>query len=199
MVKGVVYKSKDAGLHWGKIWGGDNLARYILIDPSDTNTIYVSTGIFDRDAANSDWGAHYGGGVGVIKSTNGGETWRQINKGLENLYVNSIDFHPEDPQIIIAGAMHVTRPYYNEGGGIYITYNGGEEWDHVAGAEASAVEFADENPNYVYAIGQNEFWRSTDGGINWSQVKYPGDRLWGPEGMIAGIPMDIQEIGRAHV
>ena len=33
MVGGVVYKTTDGGENWVQVWHGDNLARYILIDP----------------------------------------------------------------------------------------------------------------------------------------------------------------------
>jgi hypothetical protein len=54
MTKGVVYKTENAGQSWTRIWIGDNLARYIWIDPGHHNRLFVSTGIFDREAANSD-------------------------------------------------------------------------------------------------------------------------------------------------
>jgi len=71
--RGVVYKSVDAGQHWQRIWYGDNLARYVLVNPQNHDIIYVSTGIFDRHAANFD--ADKPGGVGILKSTDGGQTW----------------------------------------------------------------------------------------------------------------------------
>jgi len=52
--KGRIYKTTDGGENWTKIWEGDNLARYLIMDPQDHNTLYASTGIFDRHAHNSD-------------------------------------------------------------------------------------------------------------------------------------------------
>ncbi|NIW88262.1 MAG: hypothetical protein GWN12_05615, partial [Thermoplasmata archaeon] len=76
MTQGVVYKTTDGGQNWTAVWRGDNLARYVWIDPRDPDVIYVSTGIFDREAANSIPDSRTPGGVGVIKSTDGGQTWR---------------------------------------------------------------------------------------------------------------------------
>lgn len=101
--KGVVYKTIDAGLNWTAIWRGDNVARYVLIDPTNVNTLYVSTGIWDREAANSNLAANEPGGVGILKSTDGGVTWRTINTGLNNLYVGSLFMHPTNPNILLAG------------------------------------------------------------------------------------------------
>lgn len=44
MVKGVIYKTTDGGSTWSRIWYGDNLGRYVLIDPTDTNRLYASRG-----------------------------------------------------------------------------------------------------------------------------------------------------------
>ncbi|MFQ5811482.1 MAG: WD40/YVTN/BNR-like repeat-containing protein, partial [Armatimonadota bacterium] len=51
--KGVVYKSEDHGANWAPVWRGDNLARYVIINPQNPDIVYISTGIFDREAANS--------------------------------------------------------------------------------------------------------------------------------------------------
>jgi len=40
--------------NWTAVWRGDSLARYIWIDPRDSQVLYVSTGIFDAESANSD-------------------------------------------------------------------------------------------------------------------------------------------------
>lgn len=183
-VKGVVYKSTDAGLNWQEIWRGDNLARYVLIDPNDVNTIYVSTGIFDREAANSDPATSTPGGVGIFKSTNGGQTWSQINNGLNNLYIGSLFMHPQNPQILLAGTGN---DYYGDGGGTYRTTNGGASWTYVSGHSIQSVEFASENPKIAYAGGDGEFYRSENSGQTWQAYLQ-----WGPVGIRPGFPIDFQ-------
>ena len=183
-VKGVVYKSTDAGLNWQELWRGDNLARYVLIDPGNASTIYVSTGIFDREAANSDPGTNTPGGVGILKSTNGGQTWSQINNGLNNLYIGSLFMHPQDSQTLLAWAG--SNAYY-DGGGIYRTTNGGASWTYVGGQHIQSVEFASDNPNVAYAGGDSEFYYSENGGQTWQA--YFG---WGPVGIRSGFPIDFQ-------
>ena len=190
-VMGVIYKSTDRGLSWQAVWRGDNLVRYVLIDPTDTNIMYASTGIFDRDAANSNQETTELGGVGILKSTDAGKSWFQFNNGLENLYINSIDFHPENPQIILAGSRHANWPH-DEGAGLYITYNGGDSWEYLIGSDITAVEFSDEFPNYAYAIGQSEFYRSFDSGKTWEYASNPETGLWGLPRMVSGFAMDIQ-------
>lgn len=188
-VKGVIYKSTDAGLNWRAIWRGDSLARYVLIDPTDIYTIYISTGIFDREAANSNPQTNTPGGEGVLKSTDGGDTWTAINEGIRNLYIGSLFMHPENPQILIAGAGNNA---YFPGGGIYLTVNGGAHWQHVGGEHIQSVEFSVGNPNVVYAGGEGEFLRSDDGGHTWHHYVHARGWGWGPDGIRPGFPIDFQ-------
>ena len=187
LVKGVVYKTTNGGKTWQVIWRGDNLARYVWIDPTDTNVIYVSTGIFDREAANSDPKAGKPGGVGVIKSVDGGKTWTQVNNGLDNLYVSSLYVHPKDPDTLLAGTGN--NQYY-ENAGVYLTTDGGKTWTQVVkDSNIQSVEFFPENPNIAYAGGVDGFYRSLDGGKTWEQMSKSD---WGAPGVRVGFPIDIQ-------
>ncbi|MBM3153209.1 MAG: hypothetical protein FJZ96_13570, partial [Chloroflexi bacterium] len=191
MTKGVIYKTTDGGNNWSAIWRGDNLARYILIDPGNVETIYVSTGIFDREAANSNPEAGEPGGVGILKSTDGGQTWAQMNTGLENLYVGSLFMHPTDSQTLIAGIGNQT---YQRGGGVYLTHDGGQHWMRVLAREnydyITSVEYALSNPDIAYAGGEHEFAISQDGGQTW--ISRTVNRFWGPGGIRPGFPIDFQ-------
>jgi photosystem II stability/assembly factor-like uncharacterized protein len=188
-VRGVVYKSTDGGAKWKSIWRGENLARYIWIDPNDHNILYVSTGIFDREAANSEAKTNTAGGEGVLKSTDGGATWTNVNNGLGNLYVGSLFMHPQNPNILLAGTGNNS---YREGGGVYLTTNGGESWSHVAGDHITSVEFALSNPEIAYASGDGTFYRSEDGGTTWKLITGQNGRGWGPAGIRPGFPIDLQ-------
>jgi photosystem II stability/assembly factor-like uncharacterized protein len=190
LVKGVVYKTTNGGQSWKKVWQGDNLARYVWIDPRDTDVLYVSTGIFDREAANSDLAHGQNGGVGVLKSTDGGQTWRQINRGLGNLYVGSLFMHPENPDILLAGTG---AAWESPGSGVYLTTDGGESWHQTLSASPmiESVEFATADPQIAYAGGFGGVYRSEDGGHTWR--KLPGEPTgWGAPGIMAGHPFDFQ-------
>ncbi len=185
--KGVVYKSTNGGENWQAVWRGDNLARYILIDPRDSNILYISTGIFDREAANSNHTTNTPGGEGVLKSTDGGQTWTQINNGITNLYIGSLVMHPENPDILLAGATNITYPDY---GGVFLTTDGGQAWTRVLEEEAHSVEFAPSNPMIAYAGNPAMIHRSTDGGFTWEMV-LTGEG-WGAPGVEAGFPIDFE-------
>ncbi|MBU1918502.1 hypothetical protein KKF63_10295 [bacterium] len=189
-VKGRIFKTTDGGENWTLIWDGDSLARYLIIDPDDTDILYASTGIFDREAYNSDCNNDIPGGVGVIKSTDGGTTWNQVNSGLDDLFVGSLRMHPTDSQILFAatGSSCSTE----ESAGLYRTTNGGTSWTNViSGFALTAVNFASSNPNIVYAAGMQGFYRSTDGGTTWTKYDRDGVETWGAAGMNGGVPIDV--------
>ena len=200
LTKGVVYRTRDGGQSWTAMWRGDNLARYVWIDPRDSNTIYVSTGIFDREAANSDLIHGKPGGVGIVKTTDGGQTWVALSQanGLANPYVGSLFPHPQNPDILLAGTGMVD---YSTGAGIYLSTDRGATWRRGVGATdrapiqdiVSSVEFSVSDPRVAYAGSPSAFYRSNDGGVSWTvQSGGPPYGYYGPPGVRAGFPVDLQ-------
>ncbi len=210
---GVVYKTVDAGEHWRVIWDGgmpSSLTRYAWIDPRNPDVIYISTGLFDRGAVGEgDPETDPLGGIGILKSRDGGQTWQVQNEanGLEMLYVGSLFMHPENPDILLAAAGHTTEArasyferYVNEHGhtisGVFRTEDGGEHWTRVltsanVGEVFAAVEICTLDPEIAYAASDIAVYRSQDGGVNWTQ-QTPGKSSWGSVGVLAGFPIDIQ-------
>jgi photosystem II stability/assembly factor-like uncharacterized protein len=180
--KGVVYKTMDSGGHWSAVWRGDNLARYIWIDPTDSDVVYVSTGIFDREAANAR-------GVGVLKSVDAGRTWTSMNAGLGNLYVGTLFMQPGAPSLLLAGTGNNQYP---SGNGIYLTRDGGQSWRCVlAGDNIEAVEYSLSESSIAYAGSADRIYRSDDGGATWKTMSGGVDG-WGAPGVRAGFPIDLQ-------
>jgi photosystem II stability/assembly factor-like uncharacterized protein len=213
-VGGVVYKTVDGGENWVKIWDGgmpSSLARYLWVDPRDPDVLYVSTGIFDRGAVGQgdpDTDIDPWGGLGVLKSTDGGETWTILGKdnGLKALYVGSLYMHPDNPDILLAAVGHETgfaqADYIaaqdaRSGAGVYRTTDGGQTWTHVlvppperAGELFSAVEFCPSDPTVAYAGSEGAIYRSDDTGQTWTRVTTT--EPWGTPGVRAGVPIDLQ-------
>jgi photosystem II stability/assembly factor-like uncharacterized protein len=212
---GVVYRTTDGGEIWQEIWDSGmpgSLARYLWIDPDDTQVLYVSTGIFDRGAlGEGDSSSDPFGGIGILKSTDGGETWRVLDEanGLRLLYLGSLFMHPTNPEILLAAAGHTTEriaPYLelllsrNEISpfGIYRTEDGGEQWAQVIapppsriGEVFSAVEICPSDPQIAYASSDQAVYRSQDAGVTWTMMTEAGAE-WGPAGIVPGVPIDMQ-------
>ena len=194
-VKGRVYKTTNGGDTWGLIWQGDDLARYLIIDPENPDRLYLSAGIFDREAFNSDCAQGAYGGLGVLKSINGGQTWSLVNNGLTDLYVGSLRMHPANPQILFAatGNNSCSGGYTgNLVSGLFRTLDGGATWTMVIGNDIfTTVNFSPSSPDIVYAGSASAFYRSQDGGETWSRLSQPSGAVWGPLGIRAGVPIDV--------
>jgi len=214
-VGGVIYQTTDGGESWHKIWDGgmpSSLTRYLWVDPQDPDILYASTGIFDRAAvgAAADWETNPDpfGGLGVLKSTDGGATWRILNEanGLDLLYIGSLYMHPKDPDVLLAaagvampeGASKALAAAGHSPAGIYRTSDGGETWTQVLEppvdriVEAfSSVELCPSDPEIGYAGSELAVYRTEDAGVTWTMVS-GGATGWGPPGTRAGWPIDMQ-------
>ncbi len=208
--RGEIYKSSDGGAHWSLIWEGESLARYVWVDPRDSQRIYASTGFFDRAAHNADYENGECGGVGIVRSTDGGQTWEVLGqeRGLGELFVPSLFMHPIDPDILIAA---VIGPFTSPSGGdcaregetgVYATYDGGDTWQRVLAVpegrlDIQAVEIARANPNIWYAAAPDLFFRSDDGGQTWQQ--FPLRTADRGSGFPVDIEVDPRDVNRVFV
>jgi len=185
---GVVYKTDDGGENWAEVWRDSSLARYVWIDPRDTDVLYISTGIFDREAANTHVTSDFSGGLGVLKSVDGGQSWEQKNNGLANLFVGSLFMHPDDPDVLLAGCDNVSWP---DSSGVFLTIDGADSWTRVLEYGVQSVEFAVGESQIAYAGNPESVYRSSDGGNTWIEMT-PAGLSWGPPGIVAGFPIDFQ-------
>ena len=193
--KGRVYKTTNGGETWGLIWQGDDLARYLIIDPGNPEILYLSTGIFDREAFNSDCAHGAYGGLGILKSSTGGQAWGTANIGLTDLYVGSLRMHPTNPQILFAatGNNSCSGGYTgNLVSGLFRTLDGGANWTKVISNDIiTTVNFSPSSPDIVYAGSASAFYRSQNGGETWTRLSQPSGAVWGPSGIRAGVPIDV--------
>ena len=119
-----VYKSTDGGTTWKRtleISENTGIAE-VHIDPSDPNVLYASA----HQRRRREWTFISGGPEsGLYKSTDGGETWREINKGLPAGYMGRIGMaiSPADPNVVYA----IVEARYGKNG-FYKSTNKGENW-----------------------------------------------------------------------
>jgi photosystem II stability/assembly factor-like uncharacterized protein len=183
LTRGKIYRTDNGGDLWTCVWEGNNLARIILFDPSNPKILYASTGIFDREAFNQE-------GVGILKSTDGGRTWFQVNKGIPNTegnrFVGFLEMCPSNPRILFAASGNNARGP----GGIFRTLNGGELWEKKISDDIfTVVTLSPSNPDVVYAGSEHAFYRSDDFGETWQKFSKEDEGNWGPAGVRAGFPI----------
>lgn len=149
-----IYKSLDGGQTW--VHKGLKDSQHIgkiLIDPRDSQTIYVA-------AEGPLWNS--GGDRGLYKSIDGGETWQHALKINDDTGITDIEFHPANPDVIYAAAYQRRRHTWSllAGGpeaGIYKSTDAGKTWRRLQkglpaghmGKIGLAVTAAD--PSRVYA------------------------------------------------
>ena len=90
--------------------------------------------------------------------------WAQTGGPLGGT-VNALAIHPDNPDIIFAGAQN----------GVYKSTDGGAHWTHLAQGQFDCQEInelviAPLEADVVYAGGSEGLFRSTDGGASWVQL-----------------------------
>lgn len=109
---GLEFRSVSEGLIYG---GADSAYSALAIAPADGNVVYAGSGF----ESNPD-------SKGIFKSTNAGESWVRINRGLAvnpdtgyPYYVKSMVVHPTNANIVYAAT----------GSGLYKSSDGGQNWE----------------------------------------------------------------------
>lgn len=108
----------------------------------------------------------------IFASLDGGERWEKLLPGLgrRDLVVDSLVFHPQDPDILYAAGWELK----NDQGRLYRTRDGGQSWENISlgryQSSVRAVAIAPTNPD-VLAVGISEgVLLSLDGGRRWDRI-----------------------------
>ena len=206
-VRGFVYASTDGGLNWSPLGGSNfpfpSLTRWLWIDPTDTDTMVVMTGIFDRESDVNDPNYASGPGVGVYRTTDGGTTWTPSNAGMDtnkSLFVGGFDKSPINSQtFIVATGNNTDWLIKNVGGAVYRTTDGGVNWTDVSPDPPfpgefdtfTAVAYAPSDASIVYVASAEAVYRSINGGSTWARYAGAFGAPYGPEGIRSGVPIDM--------
>ncbi len=181
---GGVFRSYDRGDSFVPVFDGALSLSIGDLDiaPSNPSVIYVGTG-----EANAGGGTLAYDGVGVYKSTDGGDNWEHI--GPENSgSIGRIAVHPTDPNTVYVAAMGRLFSK-NPERGIYRTTDGGQQWEQIlylndsTGGADLALHLAQPDTLYVtmwerirspsryyYGGPSSGIYRSYDGGDSWEKL-----------------------------
>jgi photosystem II stability/assembly factor-like uncharacterized protein len=179
-----VFKTVDGGKTWKKVLYVNNQTGCsdLIMEPGNPSVLYAGTWRILRTPYSLESG---GEGSGIWKSTDGGETWKNISaskgfpKGLWGIV--GVTVSPSNTDKVYALIE-------NKDGGLYVSNDAGESWtlqssDNNIRQRAwyyTKVFVDPKNENLVYVLNVN-FLKSTDGGKTFRNVNTPhGDHhdLW---------------------
>ena len=168
---GGIWKSTDGGASWTT--NSDFLTNLgvsdIVFHPSNPNTMYIATG--DRDHNDTST-------FGILKSTDGGNTWTITNfvptaAGLSFYLIHRLIIHPSNGDIMIASTTN----------GVYRTTDGWNTWTEVLPVACLRhmqvkptdpdIIYGTTSSNYCGSGGTAIYYRSTDNGQSWTQITLP--------------------------
>ncbi len=166
-----VYRSTDGAKTFEKVlYKNENIgAAGVTIDPSDPNTVYATL----WEAREGPWenGSWNGTGGGIFKSTDGGQTWNQLARGLPDGIVEAyVSVGVSDSKRLFASVA--TKDDVN----LYASSDAGATWHaattdprpkgRIGGGDLPVPMVDPKNPDIVY-MTSTVTWKSTDGGKTW--------------------------------
>lgn len=181
---GGIWKTVDYGKSWMPMsdYLGSLAISHIAVNPNNPDSIWAATGDFDTSGMTS------GNTIGVILSTDGGNTWNATSLIKEPSFgaatLRKIIINPENTrQLLVAGRK-----------GIWKSIDAGETWTNVCDSIITDIEINPKNPNQVFAAmgqlygnGTAGVIRSSDFGDVW-QVLETG---MPPKGEISRVEIEL--------
>jgi len=173
-----IWKSTDAGKTWSR--AGLDKSRFVSrlrIHPSQPQVVYAAVlgDIFAPSPTR-----------GVYKTTDGGQSWKQVLFVNEGSGAVDLILDPNNPEIIYASTWELKRtPYSLESGGpgskMFRSSDGGATWEELSAKETfpkgvlgiMGIAVSPKNSNRLYAIIENEqggVFTSADAGQTWERV-----------------------------
>jgi len=172
-----IFRSIDGGESWQKVLYKDENAggMDLVFDPRNPQVIFASLWSSRRPPWTTG-GGYDGPGSGLYKSTDGGDTWRQLTQGLpgdaEGIGRIGPAVSPSDPDRMYAWVDA------KKASGIYRSDNAGETWQQIndeeriwgRGDDFGCVRVDPRNKDIIY-VANTSTYRSTDAGRNFTAIK----------------------------
>ena len=179
-----IFRSTDGGVTWQKaLYKDENTGGSdVELDPTNSNVIYASLWQ-TRLAPWEDHNSYEGTGGGLFKSSDGGNTWRKLTKGLpQDLVQINVAIAPSQPGRLYATVSTTQPSSYSsgEGLGFYRSDDSGENWYRattdprpamkIGGGDLPITRVDPKNADIVYSTSLVTV-RSTDGGKTWKSIR----------------------------
>ncbi|MEM6967179.1 MAG: hypothetical protein AAF573_20620, partial [Bacteroidota bacterium] len=179
-----VYRTQDGGITWKNVLHISDTTGIVDIEfmPTNPNIVYAASWRAERKP----WTIISGGKEnGIYRSLDGGDTWEKIGKGLPPL-MGKIDLAVSADDSKILYALVEASPA--DVSGLYRSDDQGENFTYVSdmwGLSDRPFYYcnieADPNDVQTVYVNSTRFYKSTNGGKNWNQMRTPhGDNhdIW---------------------
>ena len=184
-----IYKSTDGGRTWRNV-GLDQTYHIgaVVVHPKNPDIAYVA-------ALGHLWGPNPE--RGVYRTTDGGQTWKQVLTRGPEAGASDIVMDPSNPRTLYASFWQISRKPWRmdsggAGSGLWKSTDGGDTWQDIShapglprGVEGRiGISVSAANPERVYALveaSDGGVFRSDNGGRTWAKQNSENDlrqRAW---------------------
>jgi photosystem II stability/assembly factor-like uncharacterized protein len=179
-----VFRSLDGGRTFQKVLYKDENtgANDVDIDPSNPDVVYAT--LWEERQGpweNAVWAGTNGG---IFKSTDGGNNWAPLTKGLPVVVQANLAISPANPRRLYAAVAGADKPGLLDQsrgtGGIYRSDDAGESWTlvssdprptgRIGGGDLPMPLPHPKDPDQL-VMASTVSWKSTDGGKSWLPFK----------------------------
>lgn len=193
-----IWKSTDRGNSWTQLGSTASNTDFsyinrIIVSPSDPNVVVVgtNTGIFRSTDGGSNWTKVYDGGriqhvlhpsgnfsiqyaahntIGVLKSTNAGESWSVLPSSFQGARRIELAIAPSDANRILASVETATNAE------LYMSDNGGSTWNLTRQSSGTTVNWLGSQGWYDNTVAVHPFNKDIVyvGGIDVHMIQVQG-------------------------
>jgi photosystem II stability/assembly factor-like uncharacterized protein len=172
---GGVWKTTNGGATWAPLTDQQCSPSMgsVAVDPVNPNIIYAGTGEINTFEFP---------GCGVLRSTDGGNTWTAPQTNPVGPYHGKILVDPNtagsatSTTVLAATGDIAARTTH----GLFVSFNSGQTWQQKLPGVVFSVVAVQGRPGLFYAsvvndnrIPRSSVWRSTDGGVTWNELPTP--------------------------
>jgi photosystem II stability/assembly factor-like uncharacterized protein len=161
------HRSSDGGTSWTSFGPQTSDGQLTFVNPNDGQVAYLGDDTY-----------------GVLKTTDGCQTWQVKNQGLAGMVCSSLAVSHADPLRVYAT--------FGDNAGIYRSTDGATNWTYIPIPGSIHVGRVCEDPfdsQRVYVVSDTNFYTSPDGGATWSDLGWNASPP-SPSGMLSALQPD---------